>query len=403
MIGPLFLLLPIVLLAWRRPLMWVCLGCGLLFAVGWLVNPGARFLIPVLPFLGLAMGMGLQQLPGRAALAASMAVMLVHAALAWPPIMKKWHPEWTWRIEHVPWRAAMRIETQEEYLRHMVDYYTVSQIIDIETKGQGKVLSLDQLPEAYMRTEAMVCFQGAENRWLFDSLWAPTIHERWPLRILEIPLPEPVYGFRVVQHDTSDKEEWVLSEVRFKKGEQFLEPQQDWRMDSERWPWLAQNAFDGDFFRMYRTFDLLSDGMFVGVTFPQPLQATAVQVIYPQFLKFDGLAYEVQKTPGVWSALQPEIKESEAVMEKAEMKRWAARELKRHGIDLLFINLEGHGHNFIAKDIAKDAADWGFREIYSEGTKRLYRVEPLEPGRTMNRPDSSGSQASPGDGLQLGN
>ncbi len=377
MIGPVFLLLPVALLAWRRPLTWVCLGCGLLFAVGWFVNPGVRFLIPALPFLGLAMGIGLRQIPKRAALVVSVAVVLGHAALGWPSIMTKWHPAWVWRIHEVPWRAALGIETQEQYLRRRIDYYAVSQVIDLQTGGRGKVLSLDQLPEAYMRTEVLVCYQGAENRWLFDSLWAPTIHARWPLRILEIPLPEPVlHGFRVLQHDTSDKEEWVVSEIRFKDKEHILVPQEDWRIESERWPWLARNVFDGDLFRMYRTFDPLTDGMTVGVTFPKPLQATAVLVIYPQFLKFDNLSYEIRDAHGDWRAIQPQMTESSDVIEKAEMKRWAARELERNGIDLLLINLAGGGHNFIAKDIAKDAADWGFREVYSEGPKRLYRVEP---------------------------
>jgi hypothetical protein len=228
-----------------------------------------------------------------------------------------------------------------------------------------------------MRTEVLVCFQGAENRWLFDSLWAPTIHARWPLRVLEIPLTDPVYGFRVVQHGTSEKEEWVLSEIRFKNNEQFLAPQPDWRIESERWPWLARNLFDGDLFRMYRTFDPSRDGMFAGVTFPEPLEATAAEVIYPQFLKFDELSFEVRDPEGVWRPVQPEARESSVVIEKPEMKRWAAQELKRNGIDLLLIDLKGKGHNFIAKDIAKDAADWGFREVYREGTQRLYRVETV--------------------------
>ncbi len=377
MIGPVFLLLPVALLAWRRPLMWACLGCGVVFAFGWFVNPGVRFLIPALPFLGLAMGMGLQKIPGRAALAASVVVIVSHAVLAWPHIMTKWHPEWTWRIHEIPWRAAMRIETQDQYLRRMVDYYAVSQFIDEETGGQGRVLSLDQMPEAYMRTEVLVCFQGAENRWLFDSLWVPTIHARWPLRILEIPLPEPVYGFRVAQHGSSEREEWVLSEIRFKNKEHYLEPREDWRIESDRWPWLARNLFDGDLFRMYRTFDPLSNGMFVQVTFLEAPPATAVEVIYPQFLNFNELSYEIKDAHGAWRAIQPEAGEGTTVIEKPEMKRWAAQELKRHGVDLLFTNLAGGGHNFIAKDIAADAADWGFREIYSEDTKRVYRVEPV--------------------------
>src|SRR5208283_5309867 len=101
-LGPVFLLAPLGLAALRKPLgrqLWLA---ALVFGVNYFSNIGARFLIPPLPFVALAMAMALTTLPGMA-----LAVVLLHAVLCWPALVAKMVPTGTWRLTLTPWKDAL--------------------------------------------------------------------------------------------------------------------------------------------------------------------------------------------------------------------------------------------------------------------------------------------------------
>jgi len=79
-VGPVFLLLPLGLLALRTAAgrwLWIA---GVLLALPWLSNAGTRFLMPSLPFFALALVLALPR-------PAAWALLLAQAALCWPPCL----------------------------------------------------------------------------------------------------------------------------------------------------------------------------------------------------------------------------------------------------------------------------------------------------------------------------
>ena len=60
-LGWMILLLPIALIAWKKPLTRALLAAAVIGATPWLANAGARFLIPSLPFALLAIGIALDE------------------------------------------------------------------------------------------------------------------------------------------------------------------------------------------------------------------------------------------------------------------------------------------------------------------------------------------------------
>src|SRR5207248_7534463 len=88
--GPIFLLLPIGLLALRTTVgRWAWLAAALL-AIPWISNEGARFLMPSLPFLALALAISLDAL----APAALCVCLAIHAVTGLPAVTACYlHPD----------------------------------------------------------------------------------------------------------------------------------------------------------------------------------------------------------------------------------------------------------------------------------------------------------------------
>ncbi len=65
----------------------------------------------------------------------------------------------------------------------------------------------------------------------------------------------------------------------------------------------------------------------------------------------------------------------ETGVDEAAMKRWPAVWLRRRGVTLLLVDTSAQGFNYIAPRIIDDPGAWGFREVFREGTRRLYRID----------------------------
>src|SRR5258708_6654791 len=128
--GPVFLLLPIVLLALRCTLgRWIWLAAALL-AIPWLSNEGARFLMPSLPFFALALAISLDRL----APALLWGCLAIHAVTCWPAVAATWQGPEAWRLRQLPWRAALRLESEHDYLSRFMGE---SSLVDLLRQKTG--------------------------------------------------------------------------------------------------------------------------------------------------------------------------------------------------------------------------------------------------------------------------
>ena len=109
--GPVFLLAPCGLLALRFKSGRRLLLAGLVFALPAYLNIGTRFLIPSVPFLALAMGIGLADVP-----AALPVLALFHALVCWPPVLSTYCDPSNWRISSFPGRVALRLDPAEPFI-----------------------------------------------------------------------------------------------------------------------------------------------------------------------------------------------------------------------------------------------------------------------------------------------
>ena len=143
-LGPLFLLSPLALLAARKAEGRRVLLAGLVFGLPWLANHGSRFLIPALPFIALALAMVVNQIRGLAP-----ALVLAHALISWPGfIQKRLLPATSWSFSHVETKAALRITPETIFLQQRLYEYPQARLLEDLTPPGSNILSAGNTAEA---------------------------------------------------------------------------------------------------------------------------------------------------------------------------------------------------------------------------------------------------------------
>ena len=379
MLGPIFLIAPLGFLAWRRRWGKAILLAGLLCTLPWIANAGTRFLIPSLVFASLAVGLALCSLPRRIAPFAACLVLGFHALSCWPPILRAWHPQPVWALHAVvPWKAALRLEPEHEYLRRHVSNFAAVQRVADEVGSGDRVLSLEALPQAYFAPEQLVYYQGAENEQLLEVLRAGADPRFWPSRVLSLEWPaRELHGFRILQRNHDAATQWTVSEVRPRTADGEVVPSTSWRLHADPFPWTASRAFDGNPITAWTSWEPLFDGMKIEAHFPEPLQLTGADLIYPWRQYGLELEYFGKDRDGNWFPLDPGIEESRRPVAVAAVRAAIHEELRRHDISFLVTNTAGD-YADLSKVIGENPAAWGLREVGADprrGPVHVYRVE----------------------------
>ena len=137
LLGPVLLLAPLALLALRKSQGRQLLLAALVFGANYFSNIGTRFLIPPLPLVALAMMLALTAIPNLA-----VGIAVLHAVLSWPPIIARYSEPYAWRLWKVPYREALRIKSQSEYLSSHLIYNDEERML--ETTPAGSTIFSDR-------------------------------------------------------------------------------------------------------------------------------------------------------------------------------------------------------------------------------------------------------------------
>jgi len=243
LLGPLFLLTPVALAGLGNPVARSILFPGLLFLLLYPLNIGTRFLIPALPFLSLALGMVFARFPPAAA-----ALVLLHAVLSWPAVVTLYAAPHAWRIESFPWRAALRLQPEAEFLRQNIDDYDLGLLLERLVPPDQTVFSPSASMQAvYHSRNILVGHNSAKGERLKFSLWTPIYPQFQPSRRYEFHLPEPSHRLRLVQTSSLNPrdDQWSVSELHALSGGVEIPPE-NLRLKAEPNPWDVLLAADGN-------------------------------------------------------------------------------------------------------------------------------------------------------------
>ena len=364
LLGPVFLLSPLALLSLRRSEGRRLLAAAAVFAATYFSNIGARFLIPALPFVALAMMLALSALPRVA-----IAIALVHALISWPSIVRRYcHPD-AWHLVKVPYREALRIKPEDGFLESNLPLYGATRMVERLTPPDATVFTFTPIPEAYTSRHIQVAQQSEEgivNRTILFTGFVPEDAPTWELRFA-FPR-QPLQALRVVQTNTGT-DSWNMHELRIFDEGRELPRRAQWTATARPNPWGIENVLDNRLMTFWLCGDTLRPGQFVQLDFDRDQMADSVLILsapnqWGLRIRLDGIS-----PSGTWMALASEPRVTD-VPAPGGLRRAAAEELKRRGVGYI-LTFDGE---FGAGDLARNAAQWNIRPVGEYKGARLYQL-----------------------------
>ncbi|MDQ6758343.1 MAG: glycosyltransferase family 39 protein, partial [Acidobacteriota bacterium] len=367
LLGPLFLLAPLSLVAFRTRHGRHLLLAAVVFGASYFSNIGTRFLIPALPFISLALGLSLIRWPALLGILA-----LSHALASWPGVLNRYCAPSAWRLrEPIPIRAALRIEPEDSYLRRTLPDYATDRMLEENVPANAQVFSMTELTTAYTSRRILVRYLSAPSEVLGDVLFTALDRNFQPSRILTFSFPElAATRLRVVQNAPKKRSLWSISELKIYDAGREVPPASSWRLTAQPNPWDIQSAFDGNPVTRWRSWLAAEPGMYVEIDFGRSQNFSAVVIeTNPEPANTD-IRLQTMDAGGSWSFLaDPPLLEIRPL--HRSLRAAAMLELKKHGIRYLLTRPGDLG----ALEFQQHPQAWGLRLLANTASARLYFIQ----------------------------
>jgi hypothetical protein len=365
LIGPLFLLTPLGLLALRFREGRQVLLAGLMFGLPYFTNVGTRFLIPAIPYISLSLALALSGVEWLLLI-----LVIAHAISSWPNVVQLYCSPAGWRLIDVSPKAAFRIQPQEAYLKRE-PAYVFAQMMEEYVPSDAQVLAFTQPAASYTSRQVLVGYEGAFNEVMEDILWIPMFRDFQATRILTFQfLPRELRKVRVVQTASVPEGQWSVSELRLFTNGHELPRDREWRLTAHPNPWDVQLAFDNSPVTRWRTWEPAAPGMYLEIDFADNQKLDSVIVESSGDTSATKIKLEGLGADGKWITVAGAPKES-VRPSRVSLRQAATAELKTRGIRYLLITEDNIGAN----DFQLYSKLWGMKIIAQRGTARLYYIE----------------------------
>jgi hypothetical protein len=362
-IGPVFLLIPLGLLTLRRRQGILVCAISVALAVPWLLNSGARFLMPALPFLALAMLLATPR-------AVAVPLACVHALTAWPQVIDLYAPS-SWHLHDFPWRAALRIEPDEHYLSRVSWDYRLAKLVEANTEANDLILDLHGVHVAHTTRSFVGPWQSSAGRRVFSALELARKLDVGPFCHTEATFQEvSVTDVRIEQKSDGD-DSWSIQEVDFLYESRRLPNSRTWWVESAPNVWDARFAFDRNLTSRWSTLDQLRQGMFLQVSFEHPLQLTGVRVVGLQYERVPAPQIKIRTAaPGGWKLLKAEKRHVASV----NTREMAVAFARRSGITAIVAAISNEGMGHLARSLVENRDSWGLDLIANQDAVYVLRI-----------------------------
>ena len=371
LIGPAFLLAPLALLACRRSDGRRMLLCTLVFLLPFPSNIGTRFLMPALPTLALAMGIGLASL-GEFSRFANGAVALLQVAMCLPWIVPLYSPVNAWRLSNeIPWKPALRIQTEDSWLTQIHPGYAVDRMLESGVPASEPVFSLFGPTEAYTSRHIHVSYLSAQGEVAQDALFTAIEPAFQPSYIEDFHFPSGRFKrLRVVETKNPENAMWSINEFLVFHDGSEIPRNRAWRIRANPNPWDVQLAFDSNLATRWRSWQPARSGMFMEIDMVEATTLDAVRLVCSADQWATSVRLEGMTDSGAWIKLAEQPVLSIRPLGRS-LRSDAIAELRRRGYRYLLVN----DQNFGADDFRRNRALWGLRMIDARAGARLYGIE----------------------------
>lgn len=368
LLGLVFLLSPLALLALRFREGRRLLLLGLLLGLPYYFNFGTRFLIPALPFVSMAMALAVGSWP-----VALGALMIVHALASWPSQITRYSDPYAWRLEEISALEALRMVPQDKFLRDHSRAYQDARLVEAVVPKGERLLGTSGVAYAYCNRQFLIDYQAALNQTLIDTLNVAWVEDYRPTVLESFQFPERrARRFRILQTAPAVNEwvQWSVDEMRFFHQGKELPRQADWRLRAWPNPWDVQLAFDNSLATRWRTWETVAPGDYLDVDFNK--EETIDEIRLQTSLDSTSVKLQAQAmdAAGAWVSLNRDPVAAVADLSHYSLRMAATYEMKARGLHYLIIGNDYSG----AADFEDDPKAWGLALVASGADVRIYKV-----------------------------
>ncbi len=397
--GVVFLLAPLSVLALRSAPGRRLMLAAAAFSLPYPMNIDPRFLLPGAVFIapGMVMGLGggkgrffevflhafvavparlgrrLGKVPLRVTLGSSQIIFLLVATsayISWPSHIQRYAPN-AWHLpEKTPWRAALRLESEDDYLfSQMGADFQIMRFIERATPPGSKVYCFSSPPAAYCARELLSWYYSASNLRLWNVYWAGYDPGAQPLRILTFHFaPQALRGMRLLETEAPPSATPSVNEMRLYGPAGELAPDSSWRYDAHPFPWDAQFAFDRNPVTRWEAWQEIREGARLQVRFGNAETVSAVRVETKGDQKDVHWQLQGLTDGDQWKAL-PATSEI-VLMPAQDFRKAATQEFKRCHIRYFLTDTPPYMEQF-----GEHEGQWGIRKLAQFGNQQLYFIE----------------------------
>jgi hypothetical protein len=349
LIGPILLLVPLALIGIRRRAIQVLLALALVLSIPWQLNWGARFLMQSLPFLFLAV---VAAIPRTAA----WLLLALQALASFPPVVSAYAPG-AWRLQGFPVRAALRLESESDYMRRVSWDYRIAKMVESKTTDSSRILDLFGLHAALLDREIINNWQSPVGQRLTQGLALASSIERGSFNVFYQQRaefsPRDLLAIRVRQPETTGRL-WSVQEIEMSFGEQRIQASRRWALSA--WPneWGVPLAFDRNLASKWCTWEPARAGMYLQADFDAPVRLSTVNAIG---LTGDGSHPEIygRNPDGTWTPLNSS-REPRAPL---SLRLDAINLVRRAGMRYIVVPVGTEGPGSIGELLVNNPGAWG--------------------------------------------
>jgi uncharacterized membrane protein YhaH (DUF805 family) len=368
-VGPLILAAPLAVLALRKPVGRLLIGVSVLLFIPLAFNTGTRFLMPALPFMALALVVALPS-------PVFLALVGLQAAVCFPPVILRLEQPQAWVLKTFPWRAALRLETEADYLQSAASDYTVARFIEDHTTPNDRVFALCGVSTLFTTREVLEYWHSNRAQRYTGALQSAFSHTLTVKTRAEWP-PVLLSGIRFIS--TADlPREWSIFDVRLFSPGGFLYNSPQWTLIGSPNPSDPPAAFDGNRATSWTTRLPQRRGMYLEADFDHPQLLESAQFVIAANAPQPGFAVEGRTAADrKWKLLTDRFQGK--VQSKQDLRRDAVHALHLADFSVIAVYANGEGLGAIGQDMMKHPTQWSLRDLGGLGDFHLMRIS--EPGR----------------------
>jgi hypothetical protein len=332
-----------------------------LLAIPWYLNVGARFVMPSLLFVSVALAMAL---PRRAAIG----LALAHAVVSLPPVVSLYASPHAWTLRGAPVEAALRIQPEDEYLADALWEYKLARLIDEHVPQRAPVFELFRVPSAYCDAAVVGPWHSAAADRMRAALTIGSMTSsgvytefdaRWQVR--------EITALRIRLAETAAAG-WSVHEIRLHG------PSGPAASTLSAWPniWDAPLAVDGNLITKWAAWEEARPDMYVQLNLAERARVTGATVVSPSAEGQREIEFLGQLADGRWVQLaeRPNVLLHPAI----DLRRSAMGVLKQNGVEHLVVPVSDSVFAGIGRSIVDEPAAWGVELLGREAGVYLVRI-----------------------------